>query len=99
MQIARLIWQKLFTLTLHQRVIGLVNITKDVLKFLAPVAQMVKCVSNAFSRDQSGFESVFWRTFFLPFQISDHIIKAFIFNKNEGNNQKVENKVSGRVRV
>ncbi len=25
--------------------------------------------------------------------------KAFIFNKNEGNNQKVENKVLGRVRV
>ncbi len=37
--------------------------------------------------------------FFLPFQISDHIRNAFIFNKNEGNNQKVENKVSGRVRV
>ncbi len=37
--------------------------------------------------------------FFLPFQISNHIRKAFIFNKNEGNNQKVENKVSGRVRV
>ncbi len=27
------------------------------------------------------------------------IRKAFIFNKNEGNNKKVENKVSGRVRV
>ncbi len=25
------------------------------------------------------------------------LLKAFIFNKNEGNNQKVENKVSGRV--
>ncbi len=35
--------------------------------------------------------------FFLPFQISYRIVKAFIFNKNEGNNQKVENKVSGRV--
>ncbi len=37
--------------------------------------------------------------FFLPFQISYRIRKAFIFNKNEGNNQKVENKVSGRVGV
>ncbi len=37
--------------------------------------------------------------FVLPFQISNHIRKAYIFNKNEGNNQKVENKVSGRVRV
>ncbi len=36
--------------------------------------------------------------FYLPFQISYHIM-AFIFNKNEGNNQKVENKVSGKVRV
>ncbi len=37
--------------------------------------------------------------FFLPFQISNHIRKAIIFNKNEGNNQKVENKVTGRVSV
>ncbi len=36
---------------------------------------------------------------FLPFQISYRIGKAFIFNKNEGNNQKVENKVLGRVGV
>ncbi len=34
---------------------------------------------------------------FLPFQISYHIKKAFIFNKNEIYNQQVENKVSGRV--
>ncbi len=37
--------------------------------------------------------------FFLPFQISHHIRLAFIFHKNEGNNQKVENKVTGRVSV
>ncbi len=37
--------------------------------------------------------------FFLPFQISYRIGKAFIFNKKEGNNQKVENKVLGRGRV
>ncbi len=36
---------------------------------------------------------------FLPFQISYRIRKAFIFNKNEGNNHKVQNKISGRVRV
>ncbi len=41
----------------------------------------------------------FAKLFFLPFQIAYHIRKAFIFNKNEGNNQKVEDKVSGRVRV
>ncbi len=34
---------------------------------------------------------------FLPFQISDHIRKAFISNKNEGNNKKVGNKVSGML--
>ncbi len=34
---------------------------------------------------------------FLPLQISNHIRKAFIFNKNEGNNQKVENKEWFRV--
>ncbi len=41
----------------------------------------------------------FAELFFLPFQISYRIGNAFIFNKNEGNKQKVENKVSGRVRV
>ncbi len=43
-----------------------------------------------------------WQTFcpfFLPFEIANHTRKAFIFNKNEGNNQKVENKISGRIRV
>ncbi len=39
----------------------------------------------------------FGELFFSPF--SNHIRKAFIFYKNLGNNQKVENKVSGRVRV
>ncbi len=39
----------------------------------------------------------FAKLFFLRFQISYRIGKAFIFNKNDGNNQKVENKVSGRV--
>ncbi len=34
----------------------------------------------------------------ISFQISYRIRKTFIFNKNEGNNQNVENKVSGRVR-
>ncbi len=40
------------------------------------------------------FEPAFCRTFFLPFQISYRIGKAFIFNKNEGN-ENVGNKVSG----
>ncbi len=55
--------------------------------------------AHAFCRGRPEFESAFCRTFFLPFQISYRIRKAFIFNKNEGNNQKVENKVSGRARV
>jgi len=37
----------------------------------------------------------FAKLFFLPFQISYSIGKAFIFNKNEGNNQNVENKSIG----
>ncbi len=45
------------------------------------------------------FEPAFYQTFFLPLQISYRNGKACICNKNEGNNQKVENKVSGRVRV
>ncbi len=36
---------------------------------------------------------------FLPFQISNNIKKTFFIYKIEGNTQKVENKVSGRVRV
>ncbi len=36
---------------------------------------------------------------FLPIQILYHNIKALIFNKNKGNNKKVETKVSGMVRV
>ncbi len=39
---------------------------------------------------------MFSQTFFSNFK--SHIAKAFNFNKNEGNYQKVE-KVSGRVRV
>ncbi len=42
---------------------------------------------------------VFGQLFFLSFQISNHARKAFIFNKNEGNNQKVENKIMVRVGV
>ncbi len=45
-------------------------------------------------RNQPGFETAFWRTCFLHFQISYRIGKAFILN-----NQKVENKVLGRVWV
>ncbi len=33
----------------------------------------------------------------ITFQISCRIGKAYIFNKNEGNNQKVENKWFGMV--
>lgn len=37
--------------------------------------------------------------FSLSFQTSNHIRKAFISNKIEENNQIVENKVLGRIRV
>ncbi len=37
---------------------------------------------------------------FSPPPFKSHVIgKAFILNKNEGNNKKVENKVSGRVKT
>ncbi len=64
---------------------------------------MVNRVSFHFDAIDQWFDPTFGRLaelfFSLPFQISYRIVKAFIFNKNEGNNQKVENKVSGRVRV
>ncbi len=41
----------------------------------------------------------FAELFFLPFQIRNHVGKAYIFNNNEGKFLKVELKVSGRVRV
>ncbi len=43
-------------------------------------------------------EPAFWQPFFSPFSNLIRIRKAFIFNKNERNKQKVYNKVSGRVR-
>ncbi len=62
---------------------------------------MILLVCHVFlMRSTSGSIPPLAELFFsLPFQISYRIVKAFIFNKNEGNNQKVENKVSGRVRV
>ncbi len=62
---------------------------------------MVNHESCVFDASTSGSIPPLSDLFFfpLPFQISYRIVKAFIFNKNEGNNQKVENKVSGRVRV
>ncbi len=44
--------------------------------------------------DQSS-SPPFAELFFIPFQISYRIGKAFIFNKNEKKNQKVENKSIG----
>ncbi len=45
-------------------------------------------------RDRPGF---FCQTFFSLFKY--RIVKAFIFNRNQGNNQKAENKASVRVGV
>ncbi len=79
--------------------IGKVNIIKNGFESSAQVVQMVMCVLWSLCRDWPGFETAFCQTFFFPFQISYHNVKAFIFNKNYVNNQKVENKVPGRVRV
>ncbi len=54
---------------------------------------------TSFDVNDTGSNPPFGELFFLPFQISHHIRKAFIFHKNEGNNQNVESKVKGRVRV
>ncbi len=66
----------------------------------AQVAQMVNHESCLFDAIDQWFDPAFGQLaelfFFSPFS---KIVKAFIFNKNEGNNQKVENKVSGGVRV
>ncbi len=64
--------------------IGESTLEKDASFMSVSVALMVRCVFV--------FESIFCRTFF-PFQITYHIGKAFILNKNEVNNKKVENKV------
>ncbi len=60
-----------------------------------PVAQMVQCAPWSFDT----IDPPFAKLCFLPIQILYHNIKALIFNKNKGNNQKVETKVSGMVRV
>ncbi len=45
--------------------------------------QMVRYVTYSFWRDRHGFESAFWRTFFLHFQISNDIRKAFSIKMKE----------------
>ncbi len=89
--------EAIYTNSTHQ----LVKITKDSYQFLAPVAQMVKRVLYSFSRAIDQSSNPPFAELFSPFSNfkSHHIRKAFIFSKNEGNNQKVESKVSGRVRV
>ncbi len=79
--------------------IGHDKITKDGCCSSAPVVQMVTSVPCFFEAINPGSNPPFAKLFFLPFQISYHIVKAVIFNKNEGNNKKVVNKVSVRVGV
>ncbi len=57
------------------------------------------CVILLLTRSTRGSNLPFGELFFLPFQIQITSEKHLFFNKNEGNNQKVENNVSGRVRV
>ncbi len=73
--------------------IGLVNTEKR--RSLSICVCGVDGKAHAFGCDRPEFEAAFCQTF----QISYRIRNAFIFNKNEGNNQKAENKLSGRVGV
>ncbi len=72
---------------------GLVNNKKTSTLASVSVAQMVSCM--LFHAIDPGSNPPFAELFFLPFQVSYRIRKAFIFNTNEGNNQKVENKSIG----
>ncbi len=65
----------------NQRVIGLFNIAKDCFMLSAPVEHLVNAIDP-------GSNLPLGELFFSLFQISDHIRKAFIFNKHEENNQK-----------
>ncbi len=69
--------------------IVIVNITKDKELSSALVARMVKVCCSHFDAVDPGSNPPFGKVFFSLFKISNHIRKAFIFNKNEGNNQKV----------
>ncbi len=88
--------EAIYTNSAHQRVIGLWSksqktVSCNQLKF------EVNCMLYSFWSDRPGFESACWQTFSSHFK--SHQKSIFFFNKNEGNNQKVEHKVSGRVRV
>ncbi len=52
------------------------------------------CVELILTRSTRVRNHLLANSFFLPFQISNHIRKAFIFNINEGNNQTFENTLS-----
>ncbi len=88
-----LLAKAIYTNSAHQRVIELVNTKKG--SWFSINFSGTGGKTHAFWRDQPGFEPAFCWTFFLPFQISYCIRKAFILNKNEGNNKKVENKSIG----
>ncbi len=88
--------ETIYTNSAHQSVIETVNTEKRLslkVSFSGSFRHMLLDVNDPSSN------SPFAELFFLPFQISYRIRIAFNFNKNEGNNQKVENKVSGMVRV
>ncbi len=87
----------IYTNPAHQRVIWIVNTAKRCSFNIG--FSGVNGKAYAFWCDRPEIKPAFWQTFFLPFQISYRIEKAFIFNKNKGNNKKVENKVSSRDRV
>ncbi len=81
----------IYTNSTHQRVIGTVNTEKRPLLNISFSGVDVRRV--LFYAIDPSSNPPFAKLFFLPFQISYRIGKAFIFNKNEGNNQ---NKVSGK---
>ncbi len=60
----------IYTNSAHQRVIGLVKITKDCRLLSAPVAQMVKCVLLILTRSTRVRICLLVNFFLLPFQIT-----------------------------
>ncbi len=89
-----LIAESIYINSAHQRVIGLVKITKDrqLSSALDGKLRVVLIVTRS-TRVRRIIQISQLIHFFLPFQISNHIRKVLFTYKNEGNNQTVENKV------
>ncbi len=85
-----LLAEAIYTNSAHQPVIGIDNIKKRRLSNNSSSHIGSKACNNW--HDDPSSNPPF--AFLLPFHISYHIGKAFIFSKNEGNNWKVKIKVN-----